>query len=73
MLARKHSTARCPWCHHLLYFGLKKEVSGWKVQYACLAPGGCGRELSPGRVPRREVENLDEAYERAERIGRIHY
>lgn len=69
MLSRKHPDARCPWCGSPLWFGLKSEPTGWKVQYDCTGSDGCGREYSPGRVSRFDTGDEDEAYRQAERLG----
>ncbi len=66
MSLREHPEARCPYCGSPLSYGLKAEPTGWKVQYGCPTPGGCGREFAAGRIGRGTVENEDEAYERAE-------
>lgn len=73
MLSRKHPDARCPRCGEPLWYGLKAEPTGWKVQYDCAGAEGCGRELSPGRIPRSDVTTEDEAYRRAERLGSRQY
>lgn len=69
MLLRKHSKARCPNCDSPLWYGCKTEPTGWKVQYTCPGPDGCGRTFSVGRVPLSAVESEDEAYERAAALG----
>jgi hypothetical protein len=71
MLMRKHPTARCRYCGSALFYGLKPEPTGWKVQYTCTPPDGCGREFSAGRIDRGVIENEDEAYERARELGRV--
>jgi hypothetical protein len=73
MLSRRHPDARCPWCGEPLWFGLKSEPTGWKVQYDCAGPEGCGRELSPGRISVSEVATDDEAVERAAALGSALY
>jgi len=73
MLSRKHPDAKCPWCGAALWFGLKSEPTAWKVHYDCISADGCGRELSPGRVPRCEAPTKDEACLRAERLGTMLY
>lgn len=73
MLFREHPAARCPWCGSTLYFGVKAEAQGWKIQYACADTDGCGRELSPGRVPRDEFPDRDAAHQHAEELGRALY
>lgn len=70
MLARKHPEARCPYCTSPLWYGLKSEASGWKVQYACAGREGCGREFNVGRIARADVDDEAEAYRRAERLGK---
>ena len=70
MMLQEHPVARCPGCGSLLWYGLKTEATGWKVQYACPPPDGCGREFSAGRIARNAVESEDDAYERAKRLGR---
>jgi hypothetical protein len=69
MLARKHPEARCPRCGSPLWYGLKREGCGWKVQYLCSPPEGCGREFSVGRINQKSVANEEEAYQRAEKLG----
>lgn len=69
MLSRKHPDTRCPWCGASLWFGLKSEPTGWKVQYDCAGTDGCGREYSPGRISMADVESEDEAYRYARRLG----
>lgn len=73
MLLREHTVARCPWCNSKLHFGVKAEAKGWKVQYACVDPDGCGRELSPGRIARNDFPDRDAANRRAEELGRVCY
>jgi len=53
----------------MLWYDLKKEAKGWKVQYVCLPPEGCGQEFTPGRISSEEVADENEAYRQAERIG----
>lgn len=69
MFVRKHPDARCPYCGSPLYYGLKSEPTGWKARYDCPEPEGCGREFTVGRIDRASVENEDDAYERARRLG----
>ncbi|MCQ4333463.1 hypothetical protein KM295_08210 [Natronomonas sp. F2-12] len=69
MLARKNPEARCRDCGSPLFYGLKPEPTGWKVQYVCPPPEGCGREFVPGRIARSSVGSEDEAYERARKLG----
>jgi hypothetical protein len=73
MLVRKHPDARCPRCAAALWYGLKREATGWKVQYVCRRPDGCGREFTPARIPNEDARSEDEAYRRAERIGAVLY
>jgi len=68
MLFREHPEARCPYCGSSLRYALKAEPTGWKVQYECLKPDGCGRQFRGGRVSRGEVETVDEAHEHARRF-----
>ena len=69
MLLRRHPDARCPWCGSSLWYGLKSEATGWKVQYDCAGADGCGREFTHGRIDRASVGSSDEAHRRAERLG----
>lgn len=69
MLAREHPDARCPQCATTLWYGLKREGRGWKVQYLCPPSDGCGREFSVGRINQDSVDSEEAAYQRAERLG----
>lgn len=69
VIVRKHPDARCPYCGSPLHYGLKSEPTGWKAQYDCPDPDGCGREFTAGWIDRASVESEDDAYERARRLG----
>jgi hypothetical protein len=71
MLSKRHSCARCRVCGAPLFYGLETEPTGWKVQYICPLPEGCGRELSAGRIDRSDVDSEDEAYEQAAALGSL--
>lgn len=73
MLSRKHPDALCPWCGSQLWFGLKSEATGWKIQYVCAGDDGCGREFSPKRISLADIGDEDEAYNQAERLGSRRY
>jgi hypothetical protein len=73
VLLRRHPKARCPLCGEALWYGLKGEAIGWKVQYDCAGPDGCGREFTPGRIDRSSVSGPDEAHRRAELLGTALY
>ncbi len=73
MLLRKHPDARCPRCGSTLWYGLKAEATGWKINYDCVRPEGCGREFTPGRIDRSSVSGPDEAHRQAERLGTVLY
>jgi hypothetical protein len=73
MLVREHPNARCPRCGSKLRYGLKREGSGWKVQYCCPPSNGCGREYSVGRIDHESVDSEEEAYRRGERLGETLY
>ena len=70
MIVKKHPSTRCPVCGDALYYGLKPEPTGWKVQYSCPPPTGCGREFSAGWVTRESGIDDCEPYKRAKEIGR---
>jgi hypothetical protein len=67
---RKTTETVCPYCGSPLYFGVKNEPGGWKVQIMC-DRNGCRREFSGGNIPRESVSHLDEVYRRAEGIARV--
>lgn len=68
MLLSEHDSATCPSCGSPLLFGLKEEVTCWKVFYVCESEEGCGAECRLGRVSLESVDTMDEAYERAEKM-----
>jgi len=67
MLTTEHGEATCPECNAPLYFGLKREATGWKVYYEC--DDHCGFERMAGRVSLSKVGSREEAYDRAEAMG----
>lgn len=67
MLMEKHTSATCPECGESLFFGTKEEATGWKVYYEC--NDHCGFEVMAGRVSLSKIEQRDEVYERAHKMG----
>lgn len=66
MQLRRHPSARCLRCGRTLWFGLKREGSGWKVVSQC-ERANCRREELVAYIPMHSVASEDEAYERAEK------
>jgi hypothetical protein len=66
MLFSKHDTASCDQCGSTVWYGLKKEPTGWKVFYVCDLETGCGSEWRVGWIGLAEVKSIDDAYQRAE-------
>jgi DNA-directed RNA polymerase subunit RPC12/RpoP len=69
VILRNHDEARCPYCGSELLYGVAEEPNAWMVHYEC-ASDRCGREFTPGRIRRSEVDHVDEVYERAEALHR---
>jgi len=65
MFMRQTEMGRCPYCGSSLRYGVKEEPTAWKVLFECI-DSNCTGEFSAGRIPRSEVDHLDEVYERAE-------
>lgn len=69
MLLYQHESACCPRCGGRLLYGLKAELSGWKVVLECDPDTGCGRQFSRRWIPLSDVDRFDDAYERAASIA----
>lgn len=67
MQMQRHDDATCPRCCSALWFGRKHEGTGWTVYYEC---SDCGFEERVGHIAMAEVTSEDEAYDRAESMGR---
>lgn len=70
MLSTKHPSARCRDCGEPLYYTLKDEPTGWKVQYSCPPPEGCGRERSLGWIGATPGTDEADARRTALELGR---
>ena len=70
MFFELHESAVCNQCKNRLWFGVKEEASGWKVVYSCCGDDGCGREWTMGIILRKEIEHIDEVYEKARILPR---
>lgn len=66
MLLSEHDIASCDRCGSTVWYGLKREPTGWKVFYVCDPRTGCGSEWQMGWIRRGTVGSIDEAYRRAE-------
>lgn len=69
MNLRKHPDEVCQWCKIPIWYGVKKEPTGWKVFYVCDGPDGCGREWYAGRIDQDDIRSDDEVFDRAADIS----